>query len=735
MTARVLCVWAVVAAASAAHAAPPPPATTVRSRGSGPWSAAETWESGSPPKAGDRVLIRAGDTVTYDVDSPEVIRVVQVSGTLEFAPDRNTRLEVGLLRVGPGDTVTEEGFACHADAGPRPAGTPAEPRAALRVGRPQRPIAADRRALIRLHHLPGMDPESCPAIVACGGRMEFHGAPLTHTWAKLSRPARAGDRTVWIARPPDGWRPGDRLILTATQRRSDRAGGEDRRRSQTEEVVLAGTGQRRFEPAAPDGPKHDYRSADGPVVPKNLTPGQRMALPPYGREPASDGFSLHLTERLVFDHAGGGEWSGEVANLSRNVVIESADPAGVRGHTMYHAGSAGSISYAEFRHLGKKGVLGRYSLHFHLCGDTLRGSSVVGASIWDSHNRWITVHGTDYLVIRDCVGYKSFGHGFFLEDGTEVFNRLEHNLAVAAIDGPVLPKSVLPFDPNQGAGFWWANCHNAFVGNVAADCEGYGFRFDARRAGGFDPVRPVRQADGAVKPTDIRSLPFLAFEGNEAHAVRFFGLNLRGMDRHDGTKDWYNKIFQDFAREARESQPDRRYPFWVSAFRAWDVTWAFHTGSPGVFLDGLEAYDCQYGIWRSVIDRHAWRRLSLRQIANRDLHMPFTIGIPEGDSKEDRDHFAAIVGFVDDFPPVTVITKIDRTGDEVVVRGVTSDCSEIRRVLVNGRPARPVRGSLSEWEAVLPASPGKPLTVTARAEDAAGNLEIRPHQVAVPAQP
>ena len=55
-----------------------------------------------------------------------------------------------------------------------------------------------------------------------------------------------------------------------------------------------------------------------------------------------------------------------------------ADPAGVRGHTMYHHGSAGSVRYAEFRHLGKKGVLGRYSLHFHLCGDSMRGSSVVG---------------------------------------------------------------------------------------------------------------------------------------------------------------------------------------------------------------------------------------------------------------------------------------------------------------------------------------------------------------------
>jgi len=57
---------------------------------------------------------------------------------------------------------------------------------------------------------------------------------------------------------------------------------------------------------------------------------------------------------------------------------------------MYHRDSGGGISYAEFRHLGKEGVLGKYSIHFHLVGDTMRGSGVLGASIWDSHNRRLT---------------------------------------------------------------------------------------------------------------------------------------------------------------------------------------------------------------------------------------------------------------------------------------------------------------------------------------------------------
>jgi hypothetical protein len=107
---------------------------------------------------------------------------------------------------------------------------------------------------------------------------------------------------------------------------------------------------------------------------------------------------------------------------------------------MYHRGSSGGISYAEFRQLGKEAVLGKYPIHFHLVRDTMRGSGVVGASVWDSHNRWVTIHGTDHLLVRDCVGYQSRGHGFFLEDATEQWNVLDRNLAVQAFGSVPLPE-------------------------------------------------------------------------------------------------------------------------------------------------------------------------------------------------------------------------------------------------------------------------------------------------------
>src|SRR5262249_32302697 len=174
--------------------------------GSGPWSAPATWEGGKVPGTGAKVQIRTGHTVFYDVKSDERIRMVHVAGTLTFAPDRDTRLDVGLIKIQPGDDASENGFDC--DAHVRTPDSSA-PRPALEVGTPDRPISAMHTALIRLTYLEGMDKESCPAIVCCGGRMDFHGAPLSHTWAKLGAPVKAGDQTVLLAEPVTGWRAGD----------------------------------------------------------------------------------------------------------------------------------------------------------------------------------------------------------------------------------------------------------------------------------------------------------------------------------------------------------------------------------------------------------------------------------------------------------------------------------------------------------------------------------------------
>ena len=511
-----------------------PAAGLIRSAGSGPWSAAGTWEGGRVPGASARVQVRQGHTVVYDVRSEQPIRSIHVAGTLTFARDRDTRLDVGLIKIQPGEDASEDGFDCEAHL---PETQVDRPRPALEVGTPGRPIEADHTAVIRLVDVEGVDKGSWPAIVCCGGRMDFHGMPLSHTWVKLGGTARAGDTTVTLAEPVRGWRAGNRVIVTATK---PRRSGEFRRGNvETEERIIK----------------------------------------------AIEGTTLQLDRPLEFQHEAIGLFRGEVASLSRNVVVESAEPDKVRGHTMYHRGSAGSISYAEFRHLGKENVLGRYSLHFHRVGDTMRGSSVIGASIWDSGNRWLTIHGTNYLVVRDCVGYRSLGHGFFLEDGTEVNNVLDHNLAVQAFAGKKLPGQVLPFDKNDGAGFWWANSLNTFTRNVACENERYGYRYEATPTREVDLAMWVAQPDGTRRKVDIRTLPFVRFEDNVPQ-------------RRDLT----------WAR-ASTARPDERHPFVIRKRNLGDTLRDWR--NPRVLLEDLQIHKCRYGVYFPNHDRHVYRNITI----------------------------------------------------------------------------------------------------------------------------
>jgi hypothetical protein len=739
-------------------------APLVRTARSGLWSDTATWDGGKLPTEGARVLIRPGHRVVYDRKSDQAIRSIHVGGTLSFAHDRDTLLKVGLLKIQPGEDVSEEGFDCEAHIAEVDS---TKPRPTLEVGTPERPIDGKHTAVIQLAYLEGMNKDSCPAIVCCGGRMDFHGAPMIRTWGKLGGNAKKGDATITLADAIKDWHVGDHIIVTGTHDPLEVRG------RQTEERTVR----------------------------------------------AVDGTTLTLDKALEFDHLGTGEYRGEVANLSRNVIVESADPKGVRGHTMYHRHSAGAISYAEFRHLGKEGVLGRYSIHYHLVGDTMRGSYVLGVSIWDSGNRWVTVHGTNYLVVRDCVGYRSVGHGFFLEDGTETYNVFDHNLAVQAMRGKPLPKQMLPFDQNEGAGFWWANSLNTFTRNTACENGRYGYRFEATRTSRFNLTLNVMQPDGTKKPVDIRTLPFVRFDDNECHGDGLYGFNLgEGVDRVG---------------------PDEKHPFVIRNTKIWAVHYAFRPQSPSLLVEGMKIHKVGYGVYHPNYDRHVYRDMLISQADSEPFnrghddisiqygpltvdgltfaghgynsHMPLIQISDDNPTGKAESHFrnvkvidrkdrnkralvnlgggprptpktekgvpiyihdwygpgqdARIVSTkakaelsdgneyradepltgdesrvarvknvpwpklldpVDDLPPATVITSTRKIDGKWVVRGTTSDNGTVKKVVVNGKDAKPVAANFAEWEIVLDGGERK---LTAHAEDAAGNVEKRAHVI------
>jgi hypothetical protein len=741
-----------------------------RSAKSGPWSDAATW-GGKLPKAGERVQVRSGHVVAYDIEAAEAFRMIHVAGTLNFSRQKNTRLEVGLIKIEPGETTTEDGFNCHEDTTPVAV---SGPRPVLEIGTADSPIPAGVSATIRLRHFEGMNPETLPAIIVCGGQWDIHGAPMPRTWLKLAATAAPGSTEVTLAEAAAGWHVGDHVIVTGSKENDYAAAVKEAGRN-----AFAGATEER-------------------TITK------------------MDGARITLDRPTEYVHFGEGMMRSEVANLSRNVVVESAEPAGVRGHTMYHRDSAGGISYAEFRHLGKAGVLGKYAIHFHLVRDTMRGSGVLGASIWDSDNRWITVHGTDHLLVRDCVGYRSRGHGFFLEDATEQWNVFDRNLAVQAIGTKRLPKQVLPFDPNDGAGFWWANGRNTFTRNVACENHEYGFRFEIAKRSNFNPVLRVRGLNGEPEERDVRTLPFLRFEDNESHIEGLYSFNF-GDDTNGSVHG------------------DRAHPFIVRNLRAWETHYVLRPNVQFFLCDGLRVKNGVYGVYHPDYDAHVYRDLEFDNVnsepinrghddesiqygdftyerltlANckigrdpliqlactapragvaghfRDLrivnsssrggkvvdlgggprndklefpvsyyfHDTPTHGITTrvvstkfGDAMKEA-AFHAIEGWTgkdvvatevhctafptllepkDDLQPATMITSVRRDGAFLLVRGVATDDGEIAKVLVSGHEAKITaqHSGVADWEMTLPVGGGD---LSATAIDVAGNSEKWPH--------
>lgn len=760
-------------AVTSLKAQPAPVTFDARSTKSGAWSDAATWADRRTPKAGDRVQVRTGHTVVYDADSKDAIRMIHVAGTLTFSREKSTRLEVGLIKIEPGETTTEDGFDCHADA---PTAAQAGSLPVLEIGSAERPIPAGVTALIRLVHFEGMNKETLPAIINCGGRWETHGAPMNRTWLKLGASAKAGDSIVKLSEPVSGWRVGDTVIVTVSKE-SYGSGNTFRQSAKSPRKVQ--TEERRITTLAGD--------------------------------------QVTLDRALDYAHLGEGDYRSEVANLSRNVVIESAKPDGVRGHTMFHRDSTGGISYAEFRHLGKEGVLGKYAIHFHLVRDSMRGSGVLGASIWDSHNRWLTIHGTDFLVVRDCVGYQSVGHGYFLEDATEQYNLLDRNLAVQAFRGKRLPKQVLPFDPNDGAGFWWANGRNTLTRNVACENDEYGYRFEVAKRSNFNPKLNTLQPNGERERVDVRKLPFLRFEDNESHSEGLYSFNF-GDDVNGSVGG------------------DRAHPFIARNLRAWETHYVMRPNLSHFLLDGLTVSNGVYGIYHPDYDAHVYRNISLTQVGSEPInrghddesiqHGDFTYenvqlincrsgrdpliqlactspkpgtaghfrnvswpgsesragkvvdlgGGPRNDKLENavtyyfhgypatgdvtkvvstkfpaaasaefgsvdkftgKDVRAAkstpvafpqLLAPVDDLPPATVITSARKQADgKLLVRGVTQDNGEVTEVIVNGQRAKIVtqQAGVADWEVTLTAA--KELTASAR--DRAGNTEKASHRL------
>ena len=307
------------------------------------------------------------------------------------------------------------------------------------------------------------------------------------SWVRLKGSIQPGD-----AKPPvlkvEGkvdWDDGDRILVTST----------DYLPSHSEELIVVG------KPTVSGGVTTiTYRNADG------VTPGVKW---PHNGEV----YDLsELPSRLGIERKFA-DTRAAVGLLSRSIEIVSAGNQPVAGfetgyyggHTIVRQGfDTYQVQGVRFHQLGQGGRIMHYPVHFHMARRTPQPPSdpkkpitfVKDSSIDDSMTRWITIHATQGVTLARNVGYKSIGHGFYLEDGTETENQLHANLGVyarAAVQNAANPRGVpgiltataphhqqdssgfdnFPYysDSNNPAVFWIMNGWNDFRNNMAVGAE------------------------------------------------------------------------------------------------------------------------------------------------------------------------------------------------------------------------------------------------------------------------
>ncbi|MFJ8046195.1 hypothetical protein ACIRBX_37380 [Kitasatospora sp. NPDC096147] len=398
----------------------PSTAAPVRPRA---WSDQAGWSGGAAPGPG--AAVRITDHVLLDRDVTVGSLLVEASGSLTFAPDRPVSLTAnGNVEVRGALTLAPQGAATvHAVRFP-----------SVNEGRFQ----GGGMGLV----------ESDTGLWVTGsGRLKLAGSGRT-AWVRAAGALKAGDTSIKLAAAPAGWQVGDELAVTPT--------------------------------GAPDADgfseHYDYRTVT-----------------------AVSGATVSLDGPLKYAHpkvtAGGGVSVGaEVLNLTRNVRIEGTEKG--RAHVHITSNQRAEVRYAALRWLGPRSagkekwagkpvtepVLGRYGLHFHMLGDTTRGTVVEGVVVRDTGSHAFVPHNCHGITFRSCIAHQTLEDAYWWDGplDTRTPQGPSHDITY---DSCVASRT--QFDPNPRGYRLTGFSLGAGKGGIARDCVAVGVQ-GANGASGYE---------------------------------------------------------------------------------------------------------------------------------------------------------------------------------------------------------------------------------------------------------
>ncbi len=300
-------------------------------------------------------------------------------------------------------------------------------------------------------------------MVDSGGVVNFNGAVDRLQYTKLASSAQKGDSAILVDKA-GGWQIGDTIVIAPT----GYGYSEFDRRIIIAKVYDSGLQKFKLSLNAPltfahNGEIHNI-SVPATTGPANL-PAKLVSL--------DDRAEVAILDRHI-------SISADTRDLDPNNKHLSTAPF-LGGHMMGMAGSKMYITGVEFSLMGQMGILGRYPFHWHLAGN-VAGQYIRFSSIHDSFQRCVVIHGTNNAIVSSNTCFSHFGHGFFLENGTEQGNSIVNNLGMFTQRPPV-GREILQSDINDiqiqrfrgPSTFWISNPSNRVENNIASGYFGTGF--------------------------------------------------------------------------------------------------------------------------------------------------------------------------------------------------------------------------------------------------------------------
>ena len=344
------------------------------------------------------------------------------------------------------------------------------------------------------------------------------------SWTRLTSKIKTGDKTFTVSGAVD-WEPGDHIVVSPT----------DYLPGHAEEAIIAS--------ATPGG--DNTTIVISAVVLDDGTQKTGGFLWPHNGKAYSIPSDIQGKLKLDRDSV---ETRAAVGLLTRSIriVSEGQSPTDNNppqpndkqfppvpgnyfgGHLMFRQGFKQlQIQGVEFHQLGQGGTIARYPVHFHMSRKVPPDTFVKDCSISESMTRWITVHGTQGALVARNVGWKSIGHGFYIEDGSETDNKIYANLGVLARAGventqnPRLAPGILanvdirnnvdPYnsDWQHPSIFWIMNGWNDFQYNMAAGAASCGLCYWMPAGANSGPSRYEYWVGYASRQRGLQDLPGL----------------------------------------------------------------------------------------------------------------------------------------------------------------------------------------------------------------------------------